>query len=115
MPDTSSTNPLSDMEKGQAQPEALIPQSITGPPTTTWASQDETLNSSQCIYSLKENEVSPFTNSEPAPVRKAPFDRLRAALLPKPSPKPKTGPESIVKQRKCKFIYLVLILDLDFS
>lgn len=53
MPVTSSTNPLSDMENGQAQPEALIPQSTIGPPTSTWASQDETLNSSYCMYSLK--------------------------------------------------------------
>jgi len=67
MPTTSSNNPLSDMEKGQAKPEALTAQSTTGPPTPTWASQDGTLNSSQSMYSLKESEVSPFTNSKPSP------------------------------------------------
>lgn len=91
------------MENGQVQPEALTTQSTTGPPTSTWASQDGTLNSSQSMYSLKESQPPLLLTANQAPIRKTPLDRLRAVLLLKPSPKPKTGPESIVKQRKGKF------------
>jgi hypothetical protein len=44
---------LDEMEKGQARPEASLPQAITGLTSPTWESNDETLTSPHSMYRLR--------------------------------------------------------------